>query len=85
MLKSLFKKRLSRDFSEIFEGELEITIEGIGTAKYVFDCDTLGGCVAFVQCMLATKMVFINDIRQAPWEIISFDRAAKKLIVRPVQ
>ncbi len=79
-----FKKRLSRDLSEIWEGELEITIEGVGTRIYIFDRDHLATHVAIVVARLTDKSVIVNNIKKAPWEIISFDREAKRLVVRPV-
>ena len=88
MLKGLFKrfnKKVNpRDLSELFEGELEITIEGVGTQKMIFDCEPIGSHIAFVHCILTMNMVIISDIYNAPYQIVSFDREARKLIVRSI-
>lgn len=77
-------KRLSRDLSEVYEGELEITIEGVCTQRYVFDRDNLATHVALVQVFNGGDGLIIGDIRKSPWEVVSFDREAKKLVVRPI-
>ena len=79
------KKDASRDLSEVWQGELEITIQGVGTKKYVFDMDTLASDVALVSLMLSHGVgVIVNNIKKSPWKIISFDRTAKKLVVERV-
>ena len=90
-LRSIFPKKISsRNLSELFEGELEITIEGIGTKKMNWDYGCLATHVATTQIMLSFEKndcsaLIVNDVANAPWEIVSFDRAAKKLVVRPVK
>lgn len=88
MLKGLlnkFKGKANpRDLSELFEGELEITIEGVGAMKMIFDRKQIGSHIAFVHCMLTMNMVIISDIYNAPYQIVSFDREARKLIVRSI-
>lgn len=81
----MFRRR-NRDLSEIYEGELEITIEGIGTQCMIFERDTLASHVALVQLYRGhgDKGIIIGDVRKSPWEVISFDREAGKLVVRPV-
>lgn len=74
-----------RDLSERFEGQLEIIIEGVGTEKAYFDLDALAAHVAKVHRLKNPRSSFVvGDIRNAPWEIVSFDRLRKKLVVRPV-
>lgn len=82
-----FRKRVrkNRDLSELYEGELEITIEDVCTQTGVFDCDTLAAHVACVYLSVCDNYVFITDVRQSPWEVISFDRQARTLVVRRVQ
>lgn len=89
MLKSIRRwltgKSPPRDLSELFEGRLEITIEGIGTQTMTFEHEPLAAHVAFVQCILTGNAVFCSDVSSSPWKIISFDREAGKLTVRPVK
>lgn len=79
-----FRKRKNRDLSEPYEGELEITIEGVCTHKAVFGYDTLAAHVACIHLLNGGDYVIIGDIRKSPWELVSFDRGAKKLVVKPV-
>ena len=77
-----FSKNKSRDLSEVWEGELEITIQGVGARCVLFDRDLLASHVAFVQVMLLEdECIFVNNVRKSPWRIVSFDRTAKKLTV----
>ena len=89
MLRSLKKfltgKAPPNDLSELLDGRLEITIEGIGTKTMTFEREPLASHIAFIQCILTRDCVFCGDISNAPWEIVSFDRAARKLVVRPVK
>lgn len=81
-----FKKRekRSRDLSELWEGQLEITIQGLGSRIFNFDKDCLATHVAIVNMRLSDEPVFVGDIKKSPWEIVSFDRQAKKLVVAAV-
>lgn len=75
----------ARDLSERFTGMLTITIHGVGTQKKFFNGDSLATHVAEVHRSLHPRSNFvIGDIRNTPWEIVFFDREAKKLVVRPV-
>lgn len=81
-----FRKRKDQDLSALYEGELEITIEGLGTQRAVFDFDTLAAHVACVYFALAPDcpgLLFI-DPRRSPWEVVSFQPEARRLIVKPV-
>lgn len=80
---SLLKRR-NRDLSEVYEGELEITIEGVCSQRATFDRDTLASHVACVQLFNGGDMLIIGDIHRSPWEVVSFDREEKKLVVRPL-
>jgi hypothetical protein len=71
--------------SELFEGRLEITIEGVGTQTMTFESEPIASHVALVQCLLTNHLVFCSDVSNSPWKIISFDRAAGKLVVCPVK
>lgn len=71
-----------RDFSEVYEGGLEITIEGIGTKFFTFEYDSLASHIATVQCLLSMDVIIVNNVKNAPWTLISFDREKKKLVVR---
>lgn len=76
----------ARDLSEQFTGVLTITIYGIGTKKRFFNGDSLAAHVAEVHRLLHPRSDFVvGDARNAPWEIVSFDRLMKTLIVRPVR
>lgn len=79
-----FFKKSSRDFSEAYEGRLEITIEGIGTRSFTFERDLLAFHIATVQCLLSNDVCIVSNIKNAPWTLVSFDREKKKLVVRPV-
>ena len=75
----------NRDLSEQFTGTLEITIYGIGTKKEFFNGDSLAAHVAAVHRSLKKpSFLVVGDERNAPWEIVSFDRLMKTLVVRPV-
>lgn len=85
-LRNIFSRKAPpNELSELFEGELEITIEGIGTQKMMFDCEPLVGHIATIQAILTMHVVFVSDVSCPPWKIVSFDREAKKLVVRPVK
>lgn len=79
------EKSRSRDLSEIWESELEITIEKFGSKTFVFDKDLLATHVALVAVELTGRAVIVQNVRRSPWEIVSFDRGAKKLKVRLVK
>lgn len=74
----------SRDLSERFEGELEIRIEGVGMKKVVLDNDRLAEHVATLHYILTKDVIDVPNAYRAPWEIVSFNRITKKLVVRPV-
>jgi len=79
-----FRKKRLCDLSELWEGQLEITIEGLGVRIYNFDRDNLATHVALVAIKLGSECIFVNNIKKSPWEIVSFDRQAKRLVVKPV-
>lgn len=104
-LRNLFIRRApSRDLSELFEGELEITIEGIIAHNRIFEYEMIEShasgetrVVTFQeQVPLCTYVAraeeritgkyYSNVLKttDAPWEILSFSRAKKKLVVRLV-
>ena len=78
------KEKRSRDLSEVWEGELEIEIIGVGTKQFVFDQDTLAFHVCIVKAALGDGWSFIDNVRKSPWEIVSFDRKQGKLVVATV-
>lgn len=76
----------SRDLSASGGRSLNVTIEGYGTRGTDFPNETsLATHVNHVDaCLTGYKRFFILNPADAPWEIVSFDRAAQKLVVRPV-
>lgn len=74
----------SRDLSEIFAGILAVTIEGIGHLKIraTPHGKPIGTLVAEVQCVLMEESVWISNIRETPWEVVSFDRENKHITVK---
>jgi hypothetical protein len=79
-------KSKSRDLSEDGGRQLNVTIEGVGS----FGTDFLGPMpladhVAHCVAILTGRMVPIHNRQQAPWELVSFDRKASTLTVRPVK
>jgi len=71
----------SRDLSEVFDS-VHVTIEGIGSFGSM-GVESLAHHVATVAVVLTGKPLFCYP-GDAPWEVVSFDREAKKLVVRPV-
>ena len=78
------KTKNKRDLSELYEGELEVTIQGVGTKKINVDLDILATHVALVEIIFTGEMVVIEDVIKSPWEICSFNRENGKLVVKRV-
>ncbi len=53
------KTKNKRDLSELYEGELEVTIQGVGTKKINVDLDILATHVALVEIIFTGEMVVI--------------------------
>ena len=85
MLRTSTEKVLPNDLSELYEGKLEITIKGVGTQIMIFKREPLAKYVAHPLFTLTNNFVYCNEISNSQWEIISFDRANRKLVVRPVK
>ena len=67
------KKLLSRDLSEVWQGKLTISIEGVGMETCLFNRNTLAFHVAVVSYNCSGRMVTMGDPKQSPWEIVYFD------------
>lgn len=78
---------LSRDLSTKFGdgGYLEVEIEGKGVSRTKFETPaplSAHAQVAFL--FLTSEDVEVKDPKNAPWYLISFDRGARRLVVRKV-
>lgn len=75
----------SRDLSEVFASSLKVTIEGIGTMETAFSsAESLAVHVGDVHVCLTGKTIVVQDPSYAPWQMVSLDRKARKLVVRSV-
>jgi hypothetical protein len=73
----------SCDLSEVCEHGLEVTIEGKGTLNTDFGVPmTLEGHVTHVHVILTGKATTHENPTHSPWEVVSFDREACKLVVK---
>ena len=75
----------SCDLSEVVGRTLDVTIDGVGTMKTAFlSPQSLAVHAGHVHVCFTGETLIVQDPGDAPWEIVSFDRQAKKLVVRPV-
>ena len=76
----------SRDLSEQLDGgRLDVVINGVGENRT--ECDSLAPLISHVLAVfyyLTGKVVEVDDPRNSPWCIVSFDRDARKLVVEEV-
>lgn len=75
----------SRDPREGWRGPLEVTVEGVGTQEIGFgDSEALSTYVTHALTFLNGECISVPSRERSPWTVVSFDRAARKLVVRPV-
>ena len=77
----------SRDLREIVRETLHITIEGIGDftdQQWIHLALAQRIAVAACRIQKASQIPHVGDAGNAPWEIVSFDRVKRQLVVKPV-
>ncbi len=68
---------------EVFGGRLSVSIEGLGDSDIIpRPGDTLALSIGTVECMLTGKAVIQSKPNVDRYEVISFDREKRKIVVR---